>query len=345
MVLEVIGALPEEDRRRTVVWLPSDYQHGLTPLCEVLEAQGIVCEHAQLPVVRRKYLTAKGIVGLGGRAVGTRRRVTRLNPSDVFLATSAVLPVAPLLPRDQSTRVVLHMQEVWHGREAKVLGALASRVDRIIAISQASRASLPERLRRRAVVVPNGTADPGSSSPLDDRGGRLTFMIASRWNAWKGHEVLIRAWDEACCPGRLIVVGGPPAMGVAVDVPALVAASSRPESIEVRGEVNDVSAVIDEADVMVVPSTAPEPFGLVTIEAFALGRPVVASATGGSLETVKDGAGWLFTPGNVGELAERLRSLSRDEVVKAGALARRRFERHYARECFRSAMRDALSAS
>jgi glycosyltransferase involved in cell wall biosynthesis len=134
-------------------------------------------------------------------------------------------------------------------------------------------------------------------------------------------------------------------MGVAVDVPMLVAASSRPETVEVRGEVGDISAVIDQADVMLVPSTQPEPFGLVTIEAFARGRPVIASANGGLLETVKDGAGWLFTPGDVGELAERLRSLTRRDVVAAGEQARIRFELHYSREAFLVAMRAALSAA
>ena len=46
-------------------------------------------------------------------------------------------------------------------------------------------------------------------------------------------------------------------MGVAVDVRAMVAASRRPETIEVRGEVQDAGAVIADADVMIVPSTRP----------------------------------------------------------------------------------------
>jgi glycosyltransferase involved in cell wall biosynthesis len=343
MVLEVIGALSAEDRDRVIVWLPTDYEHGPTPLCERLAAGGITCEHVPLPILRRRYLNAGGLSAMSGRVFETRRRLAMLNPTDIILATSAVLPIAPFLRRG-STRVFLHLQEVWQGREGRVLGGLAARVDRIIAISEASKASLPPQLQERTVVVPNGTAEPKTLVPLGDHSGEVVFVTASRWNTWKGHEVLIKAWDTADCPGRLIILGGPPVMGAAVDVRAMVAASRRPETIEVRGEVEDAGAVINDADVMIVPSTQPEPFGLVTIEAFARGRPVVASANGGLLETVRGGAGWLVEAGDVSALAERLGSLTRSEVSQAGDSARMRYEELYSRRAFRTAMSEALGA-
>jgi len=345
MVLEVIGALPAEDRARVVVWLPTDYEHGPTPLCEQLEAGGISCEHLPLPILRRRYLNASGLSAMGGRVLETRRLLAEMNPSDIILATSAVLPIAPFLGRRGSTRVFLHMQEVWQGREGRVLGGLAARVDRIIAISEASKASLPPQLQERTVVVPNGTAEPESVVPLTDHSGELVFVTASRWNTWKGHETLIKAWDAADCPGRLIILGGPPVMGAAVDVRAMVAASRRPETIEVRGEVQDAGVVINDADVMIVPSTQPEPFGLVTIEAFARARPVLASANGGLLETVRDGSGWLVAGGDVSALADRLGSLTRAEVAEAGDSARHRYEQLYSRTAFRTAMSRALDAA
>lgn len=343
MVLEVVGALSDADRARVVVWLPTDYEHGATPLCEELKARGIDYEHVALPILRRRYLNAAGMSAMGGRALETRKRLAALNPSDIVLATSAVLPIAPLIGRRGSTRVVLHMQEVWQGHEARVLGGLAARVDRVIAISEAARASLPDGLQERAVVVPNGTSEPDEYLPLDPKAGELVFVTASRWNAWKGHEVLIKAWDQAGCPGRLIILGGPPSMGSSVDVPAMVSASRRPVSIDVRGEVSDAGAIISEADVMVVPSTSPEPFGLVSIEAFARGRPVIASANGGLLEIVRDGSGWLVPPGDVTALAEQLGELTRSATVAAGHAARRRYEQHYSQASFRAAWAAAFA--
>jgi len=61
-----------------------------------------------------------------------------------------------------------------------------------------------------------------------------------------------------------------------------------------------------------VPSLWPEPFGLVGIEALAVGRPVVASATGGILDWLTDGVGLTVTPGNARELARALDGLLSD---------------------------------
>lgn len=343
MVLEVVGALTDQERRRTVVWLPDDYEHGPDPLCRRLGDVGVATEHVALPVARRAYLNPAGVARVGSQVAATRRRVAELAPGDVLLATSALLPLAPFLPGRTTTQVSLHLQEVWRpGRERLAMSRLARRVDRIIAISEASRDSLPAGLHERTVVVPNGTPDPGPVRSVRDRSGPLRFVIASRWNAWKGHDVLLRAWELAGCPGHLVVLGGPPPLGASVDVVALAAVSARPASIEIRGEVPDAGAAIEQCDVMIVPSTTPEPFGLVTIEAFARGRPVIAAAHGGLLETVQDGTGWLVPPGDPARLAEVLASLTRDEVAAAGERARARFELLYSQESFRAGFRQAL---
>ncbi len=342
MLVEVIEALPVADREHLVVWLPTDYEHGAQPLCQTLVAAGVSVDHVDLPILRRRYLNPRGLLAVARRLRATRARLRALQPADVLLATSAALPIAPFVGGRGSTRVLLHLQEIWRGREGHVLGLLAQRVDRVIAISEASRRSLPDRLQARTVVVPNATAEPPEVVPLSEHVGPLVFVVASRWNTWKGHEVLITAWDAAGCPGKLIVLGGPPALGESVDVRALVANISQPGTVDVRGEVPDAGMVIAEADVMLVPSTQPEPFGLVTIEAFARGRPVVASATGGLLETVRDGSGWLVPAGDVAALAARLRSLDRSVVEAAGARARARYEALYSLPAFRTAMRAAV---
>lgn len=51
-------------------------------------------------------------------------------------------------------------------------------------------------------------------------------------------------------------------------------------------------------DIVVVPSLG-EPFGFVNLEAMALGKPVVAFASGGIPEVISDGeTGLLADPGN-----------------------------------------------
>ncbi|MBX6361783.1 MAG: glycosyltransferase family 4 protein [Acidobacterium ailaaui] len=60
-------------------------------------------------------------------------------------------------------------------------------------------------------------------------------------------------------------------------------------------------------DFTIVPSIWYEPLGMVVIESFSYGVPVIASNIGGIPEMIKEGEnGLLFEPGNVNEIAEKL---------------------------------------
>ncbi|HET7368421.1 MAG TPA: glycosyltransferase [Gaiella sp.] len=68
---------------------------------------------------------------------------------------------------------------------------------------------------------------------------------------------------------------------------------------------DDVVRWLNAADVVCQPSLV-EPFGLVTLEAMACARPVVATHVGGPPEFVPPGAGVLVAPEDEGALAEAL---------------------------------------
>ena len=87
----------------------------------------------------------------------------------------------------------------------------------------------------------------------------------------------------------------------------------------------DLAEELANASIVAVPSLWPEPFGLVGIEAFAAGRPVVASATGGIGDWLQEGISGLFVPpGDAAALARTLNELLADpdrqrEMGRAGA--------------------------
>ncbi len=62
-----------------------------------------------------------------------------------------------------------------------------------------------------------------------------------------------------------------------------------------------------QANVVAIPSLQ-EPFGMVALEAMALGKPVVASRVGGLPEVLEGADALLVEPGNSAQLAEAIES-------------------------------------
>jgi len=94
-----------------------------------------------------------------------------------------------------------------------------------------------------------------------------------------------------------------------------------------------LAQLYSRADICVVPSLWPEPFGMVAVEAMASGRPVVASRIGGLADSVVDGeTGFLIPPGEPAALADKLRLLLDDAELRAemGRRGRERVEEIFA---------------
>jgi glycogen(starch) synthase len=80
----------------------------------------------------------------------------------------------------------------------------------------------------------------------------------------------------------------------------------------------DVPAAYARADAVVFPVVWKEPWGLVPLEAMAVGRPVVATrAGGGPAEYLDEGRNCLlFEPDDAAGLAAQLRALNADELLR-----------------------------
>ncbi len=81
------------------------------------------------------------------------------------------------------------------------------------------------------------------------------------------------------------------------------------------GHCEDMPAAMKLADIVVSSSIKPESSGRIAFEAQAMGTPVVASAHGGSLESIlNDKTGFLVKPGDPESMAEALDILISDKA-------------------------------
>lgn len=168
--------------------------------------------------------------------------------------------------------------------------------------------------------------------------GDVVFVLVGRINAWKGQQLLVQAFAAMVRQGvtgqvglRLAIVGSAFAgQGHWLQkLQAAVAASGCAEQIVVQPFRSDVEAVWAAADVVVVPSTDPEPFGRVAVEAMAFARPVIAAAHGGLVEIVQQGVtGLLVPPRDAPALTNAMAALAVDPSLRAAmgqaGLARQR---------------------
>jgi len=151
-------------------------------------------------------------------------------------------------------------------------------------------------------------------------------MLPGRLTRLKGQDVFIRALSQLRRDDYQAVMVGdtednPNFTGELSD---LIANLGLKNTISLVGHCDDMPAALMLADIVVsASSNEPEAFGRTTIEAMAMGKPVIATAHGGSLETVSPGkTGWLVTPGDDGELAHALQeALSSPDMRSAYGLA------------------------
>ena len=249
-----------------------------------------------------------------------------------------------LLAGQLRTAGVRRMVAVTHGHEvwwAKTPGARAllrrigEHVDAMTYVSEHCRraiapalsASARAAMRRLSPAVHVERFRPGLDGSVMRRcwrsGDRLVVLAASRLVARKGHDVLIRAWEQVNRrhpDAQLVIVG---------DGPRRALLRSLVRSLGLESVVVMVPSVAWEkmplvyaaADVFALPCRTrlgglePEALGIVFLEAAASGLPVVVGRSGGAVETVVDGrSGYVVEPRSVDKVAAAVTSLLDDKT-------------------------------
>lgn len=352
VLLEAATAL-QEAGGHAIVAVPED-----GPLVAALRRRGI--ETAVLPgcllKLQRATLTPRGVLTLLGalpQAVAALDACVAGRP--VHLVQSNTLAVLGGVAF-AAWRAVPHL---WHVHEIveqprflawafpRLLRAVAGQV---VCNSQATRLWLvgaQPRLAGRTQVVLNGVPDlqqlAAAAAPhvaslhhtFRPPGTQVAIGLVGRINRMKGHQLLLDAAERLQQQGithfSLVFVGSPPA-GQAQWQDALqrrIASSPLAGRVQCLGFVPDMAPVYAALDIVCVPSTEAESFGLVATEAMSAGRPVVAAAIGGLPEIVAHGhTGLLFAPGDAHALADALALLLADPArcQRMGAAGRLRYE-------------------
>lgn len=249
-----------------------------------------------------------------------------------------IVMLAPLLRKP----VIYHVHDrVSHNPQFSFLRRIIdARVSQYVAVSQficddLIKAGIP---REKVILIYNGIHIPENLPARDPRQHELLNIgIVGQIIPRKGHADLIDTLailkEHLARPFKLLIIG----TGTQQYEAAL---RQQIESLDLQEFVEMVGfqrgeAIYQDLDLLVLPSTAPEAFPLVPLEAQARGIPAIVSRSGGSVETIDDGVtGRSFEPGDVEELARILDELIRNprELELMSLAARKWVKAHFSAE-------------
>ncbi|TCO51971.1 phosphatidylinositol alpha-1,6-mannosyltransferase [Kribbella antiqua] len=264
-------------------------------------------------------------------------RLMREHDADrvLFGAAAPLGLMGPALRRAGARRIVAmtHGHETWWAGvpgARQALRRIGDAADTMTTVSswcaeQIAPALSPaavRRMRRLAPGVDNLRFHPGCGGEQVRKGlgleGVPVVACVSRLVPRKGQDTLIRAWPRvlAAVPSAmLLLVGGGPDRERLEGLASAVGVRS---SVVFTGPVPwaDIPPYVDAADVFAMPCRTrrfglePEALGIVTLEAAAVGKPVVVGDSGGAEDTVRHGeTGYLVDPYNPVAVGVRIAGL------------------------------------
>ena len=298
----------------------------------------------QRPV--RGYLRLAFLLVLGG--IELSRLLQRLAISVVHannLNAGIFSVVALVLRRSPPARLVFHVHDIFPPRSIEAIATriVARRACRVIAVSNSVRENLVKLgVPPAKIVVIHAFIADEWFAPREERASRRVredyLVCVGKRERRKGHDLLLEAWNLVPRDVRknvaLLLVGPDDA-----DDPAwarkLAALASKPavaKSVSMQGPVASAREIMLGAIALVHSPTAPDPCPLVTIEAMAVGLPVISVPLGGVPEIVRHGdTGWLAQSVSPEELASTIEFALRHraEFGAMGARGRERAKRGF----------------
>jgi glycosyltransferase involved in cell wall biosynthesis len=310
------GAVEDPDVRRELRWYWHD--HDFPPISV---RERVALERHNGRVLERALAELRPDVvswwAMGGMSLSLIERVRRAGLPAVGVVGDAWMAYGPKV--DAWTRLVRRL-----GPLGLVAGAVAGVPARLelapvtwLFNSEATRAvarGAGFRLDHTEVVNPG--VDTGLYRPAPEHDWAWRLLYVGRIDERKGIDLAVEALAELPEEAVLTVLGSGDdtylgelrALAERLGVAARVEFGQRPRE--------QLPVAYAEADALLFPARWEEPWGLVPLEAMAVGTPVVATGTGGSGEYLRDRDNALVVGADAGALAGAVRHLAADADLR-----------------------------
>jgi glycosyltransferase involved in cell wall biosynthesis len=339
------------------------------PLKEILLSKGIQVIKAPVMKLTRKRMSLTGMLGLGADMISGLIRLRRATRKmDITLVHSNSIAVF----MGGFYAFFFRKKHLWHVHEIvehpKVVANAYPRfvsmlADRIVFNSRATYDNFFRRIpsvEKKSTIVHNGVRRGIPATSPDQiakiRGekfksveGDIVIGLIGRISRLKGQLLLLESFSELCkkhANVRLVYIGStPPGQNhFGENLSKRIEELNLTDKVSVLDFKSNLWPYYDAMDIVVVPSTEPESFGLVAAEAMLSLRPVIGSGFGGLTEVIEDGkTGFLFAPGNASDLTTKLEMLISNPALREqfGREGKARTTQLFSPEKYHKGMADA----
>ncbi|WP_293874338.1 glycosyltransferase family 4 protein [Flavobacterium sp.] len=315
----------DKSRFNPVVVIPLD-----GPLRKELEKENIKVIIAPVLKLYRKMFTPKNILLFFKQIKKAVSILDELNSQynfDIIYSNTLAVLLGMVYAKKRKIKHIWHVHEIIvHPKKiASLFPKLLNKyADVVVCNSQATMDNLVKRqkeLVNKTLIIHNGL------KPLNDDYIKINredlgfekddFIITliGRINRLKGHKWLLNTFinnlqqDKSI---KLLFVGSPVSDQEYYlhEIEELVQENKLENTVKIVGFKKDLRPILNLSDMLAVPSTEAESFGLVALEAMLAKKPVVGSNHGGLTEIiVHNETGFLVEPNNESELALAIQKL------------------------------------
>lgn len=260
----------------------------------------------------------------------------------------AALP-AVIAAKRHGVPAVIAIHLIHQGADRRLLAwCMAKPIVRRVTFCSAIAAEPFPELGPKAAIVPNWVAPSflEATSPSSHNANRVVVGVLGRISKGKGQRLFLDAAIPLLdkLPNLMLSLGGAADFDDPGEEQALKQfAGAFGDRIQFLGKV-DAIPYLDSLDISVVPSRAPEAFGLVAIESMARGRPVVAIRKGGLVDTVGPGVTGFLVDEDPDALRAAVEQLAEDADLRSrmGRAGRSLVESDYSPSKLIPRARDAI---
>lgn len=239
---------------------------------------------------------------LGGRAINAASRMN-----------IPVLGTFHIAPYARTERIGLWLMRPYYHRQAK-------KIYEIIAVSPAAQSCAQQTFNATATIIPNGVAIENFVSVQPKAANKtIEIRFLGRLVPRKGALFALQGFHEALrrsnTPLHLTIAGRGHQL---TQLTSYITKHQLNEHVTLAGFIaeEDKSSFLGDADIITLPSTGGESFGISVVEAMASPHAAVIAGDNPGYRYVVDDESMLVNPRNINEFADKIAQLVNDKQLR-----------------------------